>query len=585
MPRPGCVWSHVLLIDLADLARLPDLSSLLSAFRRPNRNSHDNYTERLVLSGIVNSSQINTEWRPLVMDILTILYCQADLPGFLVAPDSKKYQSLLFAIWSQQWPRLRRNFSFSTGSLADRSLQGLSFDLQVIPRRLRNEIMHETGNRATKGPFLILSDEVRPSPQDAESWLVATADDLFRNSNSEFRDFLKAFGADAENPRGAFRPLAKAFCEEFANKADLKMIGQLFPRPTDALTLKRATVSGAVDRDLWEAFRFLTNESEATAFGRVGLDITKHGARLWRDNRDDLLNTLSQMLEKDWAQKLISAISEILEPHEFARAVEYNRELGMAFVTCKPSLMEQTSSWRISYDLQREIFKTLERSNITPLLWRNVLLAALCAGASAVANDLVMKVAPHAFDAALPWLNDPVSRTTLPSAQWKSALNKAAWQALDSQSLSGRSLLFCSWLLTGQQNQTLSLSQPAVRELVSTPFVDFASALQPYASFLLTTLGLKGTGETALEALGKGFFRCHEILSSGTQSEESWQVLLPELPPVSWWKEWDKCKRLRRATVSWLKGHPHLLGQFELYANSVDDKKLARRIVKTAGRN
>src|SRR5262245_54967263 len=24
MPQPGCVWSHVLLLDLADLARIPD---------------------------------------------------------------------------------------------------------------------------------------------------------------------------------------------------------------------------------------------------------------------------------------------------------------------------------------------------------------------------------------------------------------------------------------------------------------------------------------------------------------------------------------------------------------------------------
>ena len=28
MPRPGCVWSHVLLVELADLARMPDLSVL-----------------------------------------------------------------------------------------------------------------------------------------------------------------------------------------------------------------------------------------------------------------------------------------------------------------------------------------------------------------------------------------------------------------------------------------------------------------------------------------------------------------------------------------------------------------------------
>ena len=35
MPRPGCVWSHVLFIELADMAELPDLGVLRCLFRRP----------------------------------------------------------------------------------------------------------------------------------------------------------------------------------------------------------------------------------------------------------------------------------------------------------------------------------------------------------------------------------------------------------------------------------------------------------------------------------------------------------------------------------------------------------------------
>src|ERR1035438_7653912 len=35
MPRPGCVWSHVLLIELADLAGLADLGELRHCFKKP----------------------------------------------------------------------------------------------------------------------------------------------------------------------------------------------------------------------------------------------------------------------------------------------------------------------------------------------------------------------------------------------------------------------------------------------------------------------------------------------------------------------------------------------------------------------
>ncbi len=35
MPRPGCVWTHTLLIEADDVAMIPSLSSLLKYFTRP----------------------------------------------------------------------------------------------------------------------------------------------------------------------------------------------------------------------------------------------------------------------------------------------------------------------------------------------------------------------------------------------------------------------------------------------------------------------------------------------------------------------------------------------------------------------
>lgn len=38
MARPGCVWTHTLLVDFADLATLPTMSFLESLFLRPSSN-------------------------------------------------------------------------------------------------------------------------------------------------------------------------------------------------------------------------------------------------------------------------------------------------------------------------------------------------------------------------------------------------------------------------------------------------------------------------------------------------------------------------------------------------------------------
>ena len=49
MPRPGCVWSHTLLLDSRAIASLPTFSELLALFRRPMGRETSQYAEPLDL--------------------------------------------------------------------------------------------------------------------------------------------------------------------------------------------------------------------------------------------------------------------------------------------------------------------------------------------------------------------------------------------------------------------------------------------------------------------------------------------------------------------------------------------------------
>src|ERR1044072_9861526 len=51
MRRPGCVWTHTLLIESADLSKIDDLGILLNFFERPERDSKEfTYDNLVVLS-------------------------------------------------------------------------------------------------------------------------------------------------------------------------------------------------------------------------------------------------------------------------------------------------------------------------------------------------------------------------------------------------------------------------------------------------------------------------------------------------------------------------------------------------------
>ena len=118
MPRPGCVWSHVLFLELADFAEMQDLSIIRQLFRRPIT-----WSTRTPISG---ASQISgpTLKAPKKVDasmlfeaaaLLRALYMHPQKSVVLPSLDTGKIEDLILALWSQQWPRLRRNFRFSTG--------------------------------------------------------------------------------------------------------------------------------------------------------------------------------------------------------------------------------------------------------------------------------------------------------------------------------------------------------------------------------------------------------------------------------------------------------------------------------------
>src|SRR6266481_1853609 len=124
MPRPGCVWTHTLAIPTPMLAAISSLVSLTSLFKRPARNLHqDQYAATLSFnSDAVNRPQWNLQ--PSVKSQLAAIfsayygYSSRFRPVVLVARDSDEFTDAIFALWSQQWPALRQNFAFCTGSLS-----------------------------------------------------------------------------------------------------------------------------------------------------------------------------------------------------------------------------------------------------------------------------------------------------------------------------------------------------------------------------------------------------------------------------------------------------------------------------------
>lgn len=178
MPRPGCVWTHTLLIEFAELATLDFPSSLRDLFRSPSAETVGSFGVPLnVVPSVMRDQSLSPIESTWFWRMASALYDQPqDKVWARRAPDADLDRAVL-RLWDQQWPRLRRSFKFCcTLTTTDRSQDGLPFDLQLCPdtafSRLRFTGPSEGWEAA--GPLdaawleLLVADAKKPA--QAPSW-------------------------------------------------------------------------------------------------------------------------------------------------------------------------------------------------------------------------------------------------------------------------------------------------------------------------------------------------------------------------------------------------------------------------------
>ena len=197
MPRPGCVWTHTLLIDFTDLAELETLTGLLDLFRRPTgANAASEYAEPAIFAPDTRAS-VPTLAEGWTRQVIAALYGRPRR-RIVAGHFGGEVDTTVLALWSQQWPRLRRSFRFCTFATSDRSANSSSFDLQIVP--------HSDRSVRTRFADAVYAETSAPS---FDQWLDDAVQDLLHPNRFGLRSSFRRLGADIVVGREAFRPLCR----------------------------------------------------------------------------------------------------------------------------------------------------------------------------------------------------------------------------------------------------------------------------------------------------------------------------------------------------------------------------------------
>lgn len=200
MPRPGCVWTHTLLVEFSELAALECPSSLSELFRNPSIGNPSSFGTPI--HGVRSArpeqslSPIDSDW---VWRMAGALYGQPQEQIWARRQPGADLEQAVLCLWDQQWPRLRRSFKFCTLTTTDRSQEGLLFDLQLCP--------------VTASPRLRLaghSDGWEALDLIDARWLqILVADASQSDVNWHLRRVLRLLGADVLGGREAMKPICE----------------------------------------------------------------------------------------------------------------------------------------------------------------------------------------------------------------------------------------------------------------------------------------------------------------------------------------------------------------------------------------
>ena len=276
MPRPGCVWSHVVLLDRRSLDDPSCLDRVRGRFVRPvDPGDMERYMTPLAALPDEGARPRDVIPARDAIDVLSAAY-DPKARG-IVRTDGDHHESVVFAIWKQQWSDLRAKFRFRT-ALYERPPTGAETEAWITFVRAQQP-----------------SNDTLTVPE----WVLGLYKGL--EPGSDLSSFLQRFGPELPATPGSVRLLARlsSFIGSPASgdrSAALGFVARELPDPAVGDELKVWVIDRVMENPTakcsFDAARFAMADPRATALPQLHDRILTIVPRLWEDEPTTMFGIL-----------------------------------------------------------------------------------------------------------------------------------------------------------------------------------------------------------------------------------------------------------------------------------------------------
>jgi hypothetical protein len=527
MKRPGCVWTHSVIIDFADVAALCSASTILRFFRRPEGEPRETYEVPLTVDDTTLPESGGLD-PAIASGLMGALYGSPNskIVGGL---DAGLSEDIVLRAWMQQWPRLRRSFRFCTFTASDRSTPSDPFDLQLVPSA--------SSIPRLRVPNLVNPVETPPMPE-----LACLVEDLLDPDVDGLRRFLRESAVEVAEGRAAMRPLCTifAFVRRRTTDAETALVALDRLDRSRASTARRR-VAGRLAQDIEAAgdpdFQMVVDEIRTDPRFDEAL-AARVCAELWRRDPASFVGTLAG---PDPISPTTNAALRTMDADALKRGIAKNPAVAPEIARRREDLLVADGFWELpGIDIERIVASCADRSE-------KVVSTIMSSGAS-ISSSTARQFEVRQIIRALERSGTASDRER--AEPWIQAVRSQTHELMGA--LRHRELKFAPLL-----SALARASHPddvACDERGDPWFVAASQSVGDLhaeeAAHLHAFLLARGLGRQSSEAarlMRLSFGKAHHALAVERMPMESWRLLRSRLPYVLPWQEWDHCWRVRSA--------------------------------------
>jgi hypothetical protein len=570
MPRPGCVWTHSLILETKAMEAIPSLEQLTKLFIRPKATKSTGKSAR-VSGSYASSVRFDPEAlnvQPAITEtppnaslsaLVNALYNLNRRNLLVPAPSSTSFESSLMRLWSQQWPTLRSNFSFCTGALSSRGFAGRPFDVQCAPPQLIREITTSALAKQSQEMSVLVKDEFASD----ENWTECTVFDAALPNGGQFRSLLwsLADGNRIEDFKSFAGLVAQFLSDSSISLQDLfKRVANCFPDKSSGVVLKRNLFGEdrskivKLDFSEWELLSEISISEAYNAFDSTSLKLRSRAYQLCANSHDDAKQLISKLFRESLnplGEDVLAGLLEAINPEIAKRITAQQPRFLPTLFRAKPELGTSAELWVAAGDHVRELFESLASSErLSQELIAKITEAILSSGAEILVKRALDKWGQPCVFGVLNYVADSGKEL---SERVMGALTFHVQSVMEWLTASTErpdfAKITCFHIVAPFSYQIRDFGTDVwLREYEELrKQANYSEA--NYLAALLLALGLQNTPPIPIKVIGLCFQHIHQLALDDKMPDSNWIILDPIVPHLLWRHDWDKCERLRRGLI------------------------------------